>query len=120
MRLARMLSGLVLVIGLTGGACNSEGPTAIEIPIAKVEIVAACTSVIVGSQCPFRAVATTAEGQIITNPVLRWSSNSAAARVDEDGRVTGVAPGSADITVANSTFSTFDTTTIIVLLARPK
>lgn len=80
--------------------CSDDGPTAIEIPLAEVEITQGCGSIGEGDICQMEARGMTAEGQIVTNAVLRWSTNAGSvAQVDDDGRVFGVGPGRATITV---------------------
>jgi hypothetical protein len=100
MRLQRTVPA-ILAATLFLPACRGEsGPTAIEIPLAQVEITAGCGTMGEGDTCQMRARGITAEGQIVTNAVLRWSSNaSSVAQVDSEGRVFGIAPGKATITV---------------------
>jgi len=91
----------ILAAGVALAACSGDsGPTAIEIPLAKVEITKGCGSIGEGSTCVMEAIGFTAEGQLVTNAVLRWSSNaSSIAQVNDEGRVFGIAPGKATITV---------------------
>jgi uncharacterized protein YjdB len=57
----------------------------------------------------------TADNQIVTNAVLRWSSNaSSVAQVNDDGRVFGVGPGRATITVEAAFGQGEDTAEVIV------
>ena len=57
----------------------------------------------------------TAEGQIVTNAVLRWSSNAnSIAQVNNEGRVFGLAPGTATITVEASFGQGMDTSRVTV------
>ncbi len=96
-------------------ACSESGPTAIEIPLARVEIVAPCPTVDIGSSCPMTARGITADNQIVTNAVLRWSSNSPSiVSVNPDGRVFGIAPGQATITVEASFGQGSDTSEVTV------
>ncbi|HET7692964.1 MAG TPA: Ig-like domain-containing protein [Gemmatimonadota bacterium] len=85
-------------------ACGGDsGPTAIEIPLARVEITGPCPTVDEGATCQMTARGITADNQIVTNAVLRWSSNAnSIAQVNNDGRVFGLAPGTATITVEAS------------------
>lgn len=90
----------ILAAGGVLVACSSDGPTAIEIPLAEVQITSPCPSMGEGETCVMAARGITAEGQIVTNAVLRWSSSaSSIVQVNNEGRVFGLAPGKATITV---------------------
>jgi hypothetical protein len=92
-----------LALGCSGG---SGAPTAIEIPIARIQITQPCSVIVEGGQCQIGARAFTEDGRQIANPVLRYvSTNSTAADVSIRGLVTGRAAGSATIFVTNSTGS---------------
>ena len=96
-----------LILSLTAAACaGGSGPTAIEIPIGRLEIASnGCLSVVEGDTCVIVVRAFSTDGQEIGNPVLRWfTSNSAIAQV-ENGTVSARSPGQATITVSNSTGS---------------
>lgn len=98
-----LLAGLALAaLGCSGG---SGGPTPIEIPIARIEIVGnGCQAAVPGNQCKITAEAYTAENQQIGNPVLVWlSSDSSVASVDNQGLVTAKGAGNATIQVSNRT-----------------
>ena len=97
-------------------ACSGEsGPTAIEIPLAQVEITGPCPQLDEGETCLMTARGITAEGQIVTNAVLRWSSSaSSIAQVNNEGRVFGLGPGSATITVEASFGQGMDTSRVTV------
>ena len=115
MKLRRTAPAL-LAIALFLPACSSDdGPTAIEIPLARVEITQGCGNIGEGDTCVMEARGITAENQIVTNAVLRWSSNaSSVAQVNNEGRVFGVGPGRATITVEAAFGSGEDSTEIIV------
>ena len=97
-------------------ACGGdEGPTSIEIPLAQVEITGPCPTVDEGETCLMTARGITSEGQIVTNAVLRWSSNAnSIVQVNSDGRVFGLAPGTATITVEASFGQGTDTSRVTV------
>ena len=102
-----------LAVGAT--ACSDDGPTAIEIPLAQVEIITPCPTVDEGATCQMTARGITAEGAIVTNAVLRWSSSAGSvAQVDDDGRVFGVGPGQAVITVEAAFGEGSDTAAVFV------
>jgi uncharacterized protein YjdB len=57
----------------------------------------------------------TAENQIVTNAVLRWSSNAnSVVQVNSEGRVFGIAPGRATITVEAALGHGSDTAEVLV------
>lgn len=115
MKLLRTALAL-LAIALFLPACSSEdGPTAIEIPLARVEITSPCPTMGEGDTCQMAARGITAENQVVTNAVLRWSSNaSSVAQVSTEGRVFGVGPGRATITV-EAAFGTGEATSEVVV-----
>lgn len=91
---------VLLAVGVTLAACSGDGPTAIEIPLAAVEITGRCPDVTVGHSCPMTARGITEDGQVVTNAVLRWSSSAPEiASVNPDGRVFGISAGKATILV---------------------
>lgn len=95
-----LLRNVLAAVALAMASCGDGGPTAIEIPLASVEILLGCGTMGEGDTCQMVARGMTAEGQIVTNAVLRWSSNAnSIAQVNSEGRVFGVAPGKATITV---------------------
>ena len=113
MKLQRTAPGLLAAALL---ACSgNEGPTTIEIPLAQVEITSPCPTVDIGSTCQMTARGITAENQIVTNAVLRWSSNAnSIVQVNSDGRVFGIAPGKATITVEAALGQGSDTAEVLV------
>ena len=112
MKLRRIAPGL-LAAGMM--ACSDEGPTAIEIPLAQVEITAPCPTVDIGSTCLMTARGITADNQIVTNAVLRWSSNAnSVVQVNSEGRVFGIAPGRATIRVEAALGQGSDTAEVLV------
>jgi hypothetical protein len=114
MKLLRTAPAL-LAIALFLPACSEDGPTAIEIPLARVEITQGCGNIGEGDTCQMVARGITAENQVVTNAVLRWSSNaSSVAQVNSEGRVFGVGPGRATITVEAAFGIGEDSTEIIV------
>ena len=113
MTLQRMAPGLLAAALLACG--GDDGPTAIEIPLAQVEITAPCPTFDIGSTCLTTARGITADNQIVTNAVLRWSSNAnSVVQVNSEGRVFGVAPGRATITVEAALGQGSDTAEVLV------
>lgn len=114
-------SSTVSIVGLLlGVACSgSDGPTAIEIPIAEVRILSGVCAILEGGSCIMVAEAKTSDGVVVSNPVLRWSSsNSGVASVEGDGNsavVRGIAIGSANVIVSNTTGNVTDSQGVSVL-----
>ncbi|HEY7473320.1 MAG TPA: Ig-like domain-containing protein [Gemmatimonadota bacterium] len=115
MKLQRTAPALLAAALLLPACSGGEGPTAIEIPLARVEITQPCGNIGEGDVCQMAARGITADNQIVTNAVLRWSSNaSSIAQVNDDGRVFGVGPGRATITVEAAFGQGEDSAEIIV------
>jgi uncharacterized protein YjdB len=69
-----------------------------------------------GTTCQMAARGITAEGQVVTNAVLRWSSNAGSiAQVNSEGLVFGIGPGRATITVEAAFGQGSDSTEVFVL-----
>lgn len=102
----RVLAGVCLAFSALLGCSGGSGPTAIEIPISRIDITQPCNFVIVDTECQIVALAFAEDGRQIGNPVLRFvSTNSGAADVTTRGLVIGRAAGTASIFVMNSTGS---------------
>ncbi|HUP00267.1 MAG TPA: Ig-like domain-containing protein [Gemmatimonadota bacterium] len=120
MRALKSLAPLAALGSILLG-CSTDGPTTIELPIAELRITASCPALIVGGRCAIVVEALTAEGQLVVDPILRWStSDSSIASVDEGGVVEARGPGQATIRVSNSTDTASDQTTISVFGQNPK
>lgn len=120
MRFPRTVSALGLALGLTVLACSdSEGPTSIEIPIATIEIRSGGCFVEEGASCPVLAEARTADGVLVSNPILRWTSSntSVASVVGESSTATirALAIGNATVTVTDTTGDATDEMRVTVL-----
>jgi hypothetical protein len=115
MRSQRIFPGLLATALLLPACSGDSGPTAIEIPLARVEITGPCPFIDEGGTCQMAARGITAEDQIVTNAVLRWSSsNNSVAQVNNEGRVFGVGPGKATILVEAALGQGSDTSTVSV------
>ncbi|HUP20183.1 MAG TPA: hypothetical protein VM778_09550 [Gemmatimonadota bacterium] len=114
-----LLGTALLALACSGGG----GPTAIEIPIDRLELVLSCGTIPETQTCVFRAEAFSGEQQV-ANPVLRWfTSNSTVATVEGAGSsatVLGRQTGQATITVSNSTGSVSDGRLLHVIRFSPK
>jgi uncharacterized protein YjdB len=86
-----------------------------------VEILTGCSTIAEGTTCPMTARGITAEGEIVTNAVLRWSSsNGSVAQVRDDGLVFAIGPGQVVITVEAAFGHGEDSWDVAVVPARPK
>jgi hypothetical protein len=120
MRFPRTASALGLAMGLAVLSCSSsDGPTSIEIPIASIQIRSGGCFVAEGASCNVLAEARTAEGTLVSNPVLRWSSsNTTVASVQGEGSqatVSARAIGEATVTVTDTTGDVSDDMPVRVL-----
>jgi hypothetical protein len=120
MRIPRTAYALGFALGLTMPSCSdSEGPTSIEIPIATIDIRSGGCFVEEGATCPVHAEARTAEGVVISNPVLRWSSsNTTVASVTGESSTATIhaqSIGDATVTVSDTTGDVTDDIQVTVL-----
>jgi len=115
MRTQRITPGLLAVAFALLGCSGDDGPTAIEIPLARVEIVTPCPEVPEGSTCQIAARGITADNELVTNAVLRWSSsNNSVVQVNNDGRVFAVGTGKSTILVEAALGTGSATTQVVV------
>ena len=113
----------ILIAALLLPACGDSGPTAIEIPLARVEITGPCPFIDEGATCQMAAIGISAEDQIVTNAVLRWSSsNNSVAQVNNEGRVFAVGAGKTTILVeaALGTGSATTNVTVFQVFEKPR
>ena len=118
--LSRALQGAILGVFAVLGCSGDNGPTAIEIPIARIDITSPCRVVIEGFTCQIGVTAFAEDGRQIANPVLRYlTRDSSVADVTANGLVTGRLPGNTMIEVTNSTNSVRDDFPVAVLPQYP-
>ena len=109
---AASVNGTGLVTGVTAGSATitatSEGQsgtsaiTVVHLPVASVTVTPASGTVSAGSSLQLTATPKDANGNPLVGRTVTWqSSNTAAARVNGSGLVTGVAAGSATITATS-------------------
>lgn len=114
----------ILGLATLAGACNDgSGPTAIEIPIDRIELEGP-SALIETESATFRATAFSGEQQV-GNPVLRWqTSDGSKLSISTEGSstalVTARGSGKATVTVSNSTGDVSDQITVTILSASPK
>ena len=95
-----MTRGPLIGLVLLGVACN-ESPSESSIAIATIEVTPAIDTVDVGGQVTFTATPRAADGRPLARPVFWVSGNPAIASIDDNGTVTGHAPGGVDIFAGN-------------------
>ncbi len=103
MRVRTSLTTLVLA-SLTLTSCGDSGSSTTppeEDGVTSVGVSPAADTVLVGDAVNFQVTARTRSGATASTSNATWSSSATAvATVDAQGRVTGVAPGTADIRAA--------------------
>ena len=83
------------------GKADSAAVTVMRVPVGSVAIEPAGASVIVGRTTALTATVRDADGTVVTDRPVTWSSSNAlVASVSTTGVVTAVAPGSATISAA--------------------
>lgn len=94
---------LVLTVALGSGCDSDSGPTTIEIPITRIEILpSGCTTMPVGSSCALRVRAFSGD-QLVVDPVVVFASTvQRVATVDDDGVIRAQDIGTTTITVSPS------------------
>lgn len=99
--LARRLGALgMFALALSMPGCGDSSTDPPE-PVAVVEVTAPAASVVAGRTVQLTATARDNAGNPLAGRSITWSSdNAAVARVDVNGMVTGVAPGSTSIAAA--------------------
>jgi hypothetical protein len=88
------LRTIAVLAATGGGACGGDGPAAPP-PVATVEVTSPLGALWdVGADVRLAAAATDAQGNPTSGTTFEWSSsNPAVAEVDDDGRVSTLAPG---------------------------
>jgi uncharacterized protein YjdB len=114
---AGVVSGLAL--GTTTITATSEGKsgtitvTVIPVPVGTVTVLPATASVIVGQTAPLSVTVKDANGTVVTDRVVVWSSSGPAASVSTSGVVTALAIGSATITATSEGKSGSSAVTVV-------
>lgn len=90
-----------MTLACGGGGDGGGGPSGPP-PVANVRITAAQSSLDVGGSLATVTTLTDAQGRVVTGRAVTYQSSAAnIATVDNNGTVTGVAPGSVTITAAS-------------------
>jgi uncharacterized protein YjdB len=110
--------GSATLTATSGGQNGTSAVTVIVVPVASVTVSPASASVQTGNAVQLTAVARDSAGNTLTGRTMTWSSSNALiATVTSAGLVTGIAAGSATITVTSEGKS--GTATITVVVAPP-
>ncbi|MFL5606534.1 MAG: beta strand repeat-containing protein, partial [Gemmatimonadaceae bacterium] len=105
--------GSATITATAEGKSGSSTVTVTLVPVGSVAVQPPTVSVIVGQTTPLAAVVTDANGVIVTDRAVTWtSSNTSVARVSPNGVVTGVAPGTATVTATSEGKSGSTTVTV--------
>jgi hypothetical protein len=118
------VSGTGLVTGVAPGTATitatSEGRSAaVEVtvippPVATVVVSPAFVTLETGETATLQATLRDAQGNVLTGREVTWASGATAvATVDEDGVVTGVAPGEAAVTATSEGQSGVSSVTVV-------
>ena len=92
-------TGSATVRATTGAVAGTSAVTVQNVPVASVTLSPTTASVEQGATVTLVATARDAQGNILSNRPVSWTTSAAAiATVTASGMVQGVAPGSADIT----------------------
>jgi uncharacterized protein YjdB len=90
--------GTAQIVALVDGISGTATVTVRSVPVASVQISAPSTSVPAGGSLQLTAQTRDAAGAVLSGRAVTWTSaNTAVATVDNDGRVTGVGSGQADV-----------------------
>lgn len=108
---------VVAALAGCGGSSSSTTTTATTTQIATITVTPATSAVTVGQNQAFTATVKNSAGTILSGGQLTWSSGSTSvATIDSAGIATGVAPGTASITVTSEGV----TSTPVTLTVTPK
>ncbi|HTI64210.1 MAG TPA: Ig-like domain-containing protein, partial [Gemmatimonadaceae bacterium] len=106
-------AGTTTVSATVDGKTGSTAVTVGNIPVASVTVQPSSTSIAQGSSVQFFATVKDANGTVVTDRAVTWtSSNDAVAVVSPGGVVTGNAAGTATITATSEGISGSGTVTV--------
>ena len=95
-------AGSVTITATSEGKSGTAPLTVTLVPVGTVTVAPPSASFRVGATATFGATVKDANGTVVTNRVVTWtSSNTAIATVSAAGVVTGVTPGTATITATS-------------------
>jgi len=109
-------AGSTTITATIDGVSGTSAVTVSNVPVAKVVVGPSGPSVTTGSSAQLVATVTDANGTVVTDRVVSWTtSNSAIASVSATGVVTGNLPGTATITATSEGKSGSTTVTVTLV-----
>ena len=114
-------SGLVTSVGngaaqitATAGGASGTATVTVAQAVSRVAVLPAVDTVVVGDTLRFSAEALDANGHAVAGAALAWASrDTLVARVDDEGLVTAVTTGEAEITATSSEATGFAALTVV-------
>jgi uncharacterized protein YjdB len=109
-------AGSTTITATIDGVSGTSAVTVSDVPVAKVTVSPQAPTIAALSSTQLTATLTDANGNIVSNRVVSWSTSSAAiATVSSTGVVTGVLPGTATITATSEGKSGSTTVTVTLV-----
>jgi len=106
--------GVVIITAITGEATGFLSLKILPVPIATLTITPLQSPVAAATQVALQAIARDSIGAALTGRTFSWTtSDSAIARVSQDGVVTGLAPGAVTITASQGAKSATTTVNVV-------
>lgn len=94
--------GQATITATSEGKNGTTTVTVVQAPVASVTVAPDTATIQAGASTQLTATTKDANGNTLTGRTVTWSSsNPGAAVVDQNGKVTGVAPGTATITATS-------------------
>jgi uncharacterized protein YjdB len=108
-------AGSATITGSSRAGSVDVPVTVMELPVASVEVLPASRTLGVGFSTQFAVVLRDLNGRELTGRMVAWSSdNDAVATVDQVGRVSGIAEGTATITAESEGESGAATVAVVI------
>ena len=116
--LTRVVAAGYLAAAVLTAACSGAdeptAPVAPPSPTITIQVSPATGSVEVGDTIRFTATVTDANGQVVANPTITWStSQTSQAWVRDDGLVTGAGPGTPTLSASSQGATGTATLTVV-------
>lgn len=111
-------AGSTTITATIDGVSGTSAVTVSDVPVAKVAVSPQGPTISTGSSVQLSATVTDANGTVVSNRAVSWTtSNAAIATVSSTGVVTGVIPGTATITATSEGKSGSATVTVTLVPA---
>jgi uncharacterized protein YjdB len=108
-----LVIGTATITATSGGKSGTAQVTVSLVPVGSVSVSPGTRALTVGQTGAFSATVTDANGTVVTDRQVDWtSSNTSVATVNSSGVVTALAPGSATITATSESKSGTATVTV--------